>query len=99
MIKNRIFLTCLCTALAAQAVLAAERTKKTAVEVARAETALLDAASKGNMESAKNALKAGANVNAKNKQGETALGLATFNGHIELVREAACKGGRCQCQK
>ena len=58
------------------------------VEDTYGNTALISAASIGGFESAVNQLiKAGADVNAKNKRGETALICASMNEHEEVVEE------------
>ena len=48
---------------------------------------LIDCAGNGNLEEVRNLLGAGANVNAQNNQGYTALWIASCKGHLEVVKE------------
>ena len=57
-----------------------------------ADRALLDAAKKGNIETVKQHLADGADVNVKDKVGGTPLHLAAFNGHKEIVELLIANG-------
>lgn len=53
---------------------------------AYAQTSLIDAASAGNLSAVKEAIKAGANLDARGKAGETALLAATHANHVDVAR-------------
>ena len=57
-----------------------------------ADRALLDAAWDGNIEAVKQHLDAGADLNAKEEDGETPLHAAVFKGHKEIVELLIEKG-------
>jgi ankyrin repeat protein len=57
-----------------------------------AESALLSAAAKGDIDTMKSLLAEGVDVNERNKKGKTALMLAAFNNRIEAVKFLLEKG-------
>jgi ankyrin repeat protein len=63
------------------------------VGYATAQNLLIEAAEKGDTEKVKALLAQGADVNAKNKRGSTALMLARDRGHSDTVRALVAKGG------
>ena len=46
---------------------------------------LIDNARRGNLDKVRELLQRGANVNAKNVHGDTALNKASLNGHLEVI--------------
>ncbi len=52
----------------------------------------LDAVEKGNVSKVKDLISRGANVNVKDKDGWTALIIASFEGHIEIAKELIANG-------
>lgn len=56
------------------------------------ENALLESARNGDFEGVKAALKDGADINAKEKYGDTVLNLCAENGHLDIVKYLAESG-------
>lgn len=48
--------------------------------------ALIEAAKEGDLKQVQEILEQGADINAKNNEGNTALAMASFGGHIETVK-------------
>ena len=55
-------------------------------ELISGRTLLMDAASNGNLEKVKKAIKKGAKIDVQNKKGQTALMFAAREGHLEIVK-------------
>ena len=58
----------------------------------KTDKALLEAARNGDFEGVKMSLKAGADINAKEEYGDTALNLCAENGHLDIVKYLAESG-------
>lgn len=56
------------------------------------ETALMEAADRGNLQAVRNLISAGADVNAKDEDGETALMVAADDGHTAIVQALIAAG-------
>ena len=59
---------------------------------------LLEAAEKGNLTGARQALEAGADINAQNAAGQPALHLAARGNHLAIVKELLLKGANVNAQ-
>ena len=57
-------------------------------------TALISAAGGGHMETVKALIEAGADLKVKSKNGYTALGVATYHGHTQIVNLLKAKGAK-----
>ena len=66
-------------------------TKRSDVYAASNEVALLQAVKANDINVVKNLIDIGADVNAKDSDGNTALNFASFKGHIEIVKELLAK--------
>ena len=68
------------------------------VAIAGVNENLLEAAKRGDLDEVTSLVDKGADVNAKDNRGATALMFASDNGHRRHRGGAARQGGRCQCQ-
>ncbi len=87
---NRVLNAAMSSSAALQAVLS----QGISVNVADrdGETALMEAADRGNLQAVRNLISAGANVNSRDEDGETALMIAADDGHTAIVQALIAAG-------